>query len=275
MVLNRGRKQKVAKGRDGRKQGLVRPINNGCARDNQTCRRVAAREHGCDGNYYATVAEKTPTCSPPHVADPKTGKSEHLYCANVDVRRLSRLVLASAPSFRRVNGQTKSLLPRQARPFPHWTTLSRLPSRSPHRTRIRFSASQRKDAPPSSNYRYLLGVPQSPCDIRFLSSTVAHSMMMEEQAPGLTLPPFGDPTFAPALFSLVRDAAPLNAPVDPVIIQAVLLCLIAGNKHLILRTAPEDVSIAAKAAVAVSPTIFFHSESYPTTNPHALEVLSP
>ena len=87
--------------------------------------------------------------------------------------------------------------------------------------------------------------------------------MMEEQAPGLTLPPFGDQTFAPALFSLVRDAAPLNAPVDPVIIQAVLLCLIAGNKHLILRTAPEDVSIAAKAAVAVSPTIFFHSEKLP------------
>ncbi|KAI4523469.1 hypothetical protein K525DRAFT_236804 [Schizophyllum commune Loenen D] len=80
--------------------------------------------------------------------------------------------------------------------------------------------------------------------------------MMEELAPGLTLPPFGDPTFAPALFSLVRDAAPLNAPVDPVIIQAILLCLICGNKHLILRTAPEDVAIAAKAAVATLSAIF-------------------
>ncbi|KAL1745708.1 hypothetical protein HDZ31DRAFT_62912 [Schizophyllum fasciatum] len=79
---------------------------------------------------------------------------------------------------------------------------------------------------------------------------------MGEHPPGLTLPPFGDPTFAPALFSLIRDAAPLNAPVDPVIIQSILLCLITGNKHLILRTSPEDVAVAAKAAVATLSAIF-------------------
>ncbi|TRM69373.1 hypothetical protein BD626DRAFT_473855 [Schizophyllum amplum] len=79
-------------------------------------------------------------------------------------------------------------------------------------------------------------------------------MDVQQSAP--TLPPFGDPAFAPALFSLIRDAAPLNAPVDPVLIQSILLCLVAGDKHLIFRTALEDVSATAKAALVTLSAIF-------------------
>lgn len=63
----------------------------------------------------------------------------------------------------------------------------------------------------------------------------------------------GTQAFLPALLAYIRNvAAPASLPLDHVIFQSILLCLIAGDKHLILRTPEEDVGLVVRLAVWVS-----------------------
>jgi hypothetical protein len=68
------------------------------------------------------------------------------------------------------------------------------------------------------------------------------------------LPTPGTPPFFPALLASIRAAAP-GLPLDPVVLQALLLCLLAGDKNLILRTREEDVSSVSKLAASVSKSL--------------------
>jgi hypothetical protein len=61
----------------------------------------------------------------------------------------------------------------------------------------------------------------------------------------------GTPTFFPALLAHVRDLAPPSLPLDPVVFQSILLCLIAGEKHLLLRAQAKDVRLVVKLAFLV------------------------
>ncbi|KAJ7772693.1 hypothetical protein DFH07DRAFT_700500, partial [Mycena maculata] len=61
----------------------------------------------------------------------------------------------------------------------------------------------------------------------------------------------GTPTFFPALLAHVRDLAPPSLPVDPVVFQSILRCLIAGEKHLLLRAPEQDVRLVVKLAFLV------------------------
>ncbi|KAF9073617.1 hypothetical protein BDP27DRAFT_1417088 [Rhodocollybia butyracea] len=61
----------------------------------------------------------------------------------------------------------------------------------------------------------------------------------------------GTPNFVPLLLNYIRNASP-GLPVEPVILQSLLLCLISGNKHLILRTSEDDVGLVVKLAVKVN-----------------------
>ena len=63
----------------------------------------------------------------------------------------------------------------------------------------------------------------------------------------------GTPAFFPAVLSYIRShvtSAPV--PLDSVIFQSILLCIVAGDKHLILRTPEEDIGLVVKLAVWVS-----------------------
>ncbi|KAF8800210.1 hypothetical protein BYT27DRAFT_7118226 [Phlegmacium glaucopus] len=63
----------------------------------------------------------------------------------------------------------------------------------------------------------------------------------------------GTQAFFPTLLSYIHDvAAPASLPLDHVIFQSILLCLIAGEKHLILRTPEEDVGLVLKLTVWAS-----------------------
>jgi hypothetical protein len=63
----------------------------------------------------------------------------------------------------------------------------------------------------------------------------------------------GTQAFLPALLVHIRGLATTQSlPLDPVIFQSILLCLIAGEKHLILRTAEEDIGLTVKIVVWVS-----------------------
>lgn len=62
----------------------------------------------------------------------------------------------------------------------------------------------------------------------------------------------GSQAFLPALISYIHAvAAPVSLPLDHVIFQSILLCLISGDKHLILRTPEEDVGLVVRLAVWV------------------------
>ena len=65
-----------------------------------------------------------------------------------------------------------------------------------------------------------------------------------------------------------QTALSCGIPVDPVILQTVLLCLVAGQKHLILRTTEDDIGLAAKLVVLVSERLNFLS--HPTAPPPAV-----
>ena len=70
---------------------------------------------------------------------------------------------------------------------------------------------------------------------------------------GLPTHLIGTQAFLPALLSHIRNvAAPASLPLDHVIFQSILLCLIAGDNHLILRTPEEDVGLVVRLAVWVS-----------------------
>lgn len=60
----------------------------------------------------------------------------------------------------------------------------------------------------------------------------------------------GTPSFVPLLLTNARLASG-GLPIEPVLFQSILLCLIAGNKHLILRTVEDDIGLVVKLAVKV------------------------
>ncbi|KAJ6498982.1 hypothetical protein C8R45DRAFT_980564 [Mycena sanguinolenta] len=66
----------------------------------------------------------------------------------------------------------------------------------------------------------------------------------------------GSPTFFPALLAHVRELAPPSLPVDPVVFQSILLCLVSGEKHLLLRSAAKDVRLVVKLAFLTLSSIF-------------------
>src|SRR5437762_3054493 len=80
----------------------------------------------------------------------------------------------------------------------------------------------------------------------------------------------GTPAFFPSLLSRIHSANP-TLPVDSAIVQSILLCLISGDKHLILRTQLEDVSLVLKLATVVSSEFSFPVSSIPrlSSNGHA------
>lgn len=64
-------------------------------------------------------------------------------------------------------------------------------------------------------------------------------------------PPVGTHPFLPALLTHVRATVP-GFPLEPVIIQVLLLCIASGDKNLILRTRDEDVTFVSKLTTLVS-----------------------
>lgn len=85
-------------------------------------------------------------------------------------------------------------------------------------------------------------------------SSVCESVQMPDiSIPAADLLPLaGTPSFFPAILSYVRNCIPGSLPLDPVIFQAVLLCIISGDKHLILHTPEEDIGLVARLSVWVS-----------------------
>lgn len=94
----------------------------------------------------------------------------------------------------------------------------------------------------------------------------------------MTLPPLAPETqpYFSSCLAKIRETHP-DFPLDPVIFQSILLCLIAGGagdcagdaphacKNLILRTGAEDVSLVLNLATMVSfllPVRYNHSAVY-------------
>jgi hypothetical protein len=71
-------------------------------------------------------------------------------------------------------------------------------------------------------------------------------------APQLGIP--GKPDFFASVLRFIRASAP-GFPLDPVIFQSIILSILAGNKHLLLRAKDEDVSIVQSLAALVSNAI--------------------
>lgn len=70
---------------------------------------------------------------------------------------------------------------------------------------------------------------------------------------GLPTHLIGTHAFFPALLAYIRNvAAPASLPLDHVIFQSILLCLIARENHLILRTPEEDVGLVVRLTFWVS-----------------------
>lgn len=68
-------------------------------------------------------------------------------------------------------------------------------------------------------------------------------------APRLGTP--GTPDFFASILEFVRATAP-DVPLDPVIFQAIVLCVMAGNKHVLLRPREEDIAVVQNLAALVS-----------------------
>ncbi|TFK53538.1 hypothetical protein OE88DRAFT_1733444 [Heliocybe sulcata] len=62
--------------------------------------------------------------------------------------------------------------------------------------------------------------------------------------------PPGTVGYFPDLLARLRTAAP-SLPLEPLIFQSLLLCLVAGEKNLILRTQDEDISTVQKIAASI------------------------
>ncbi|KAF8894332.1 hypothetical protein CPB84DRAFT_1640971, partial [Gymnopilus junonius] len=63
----------------------------------------------------------------------------------------------------------------------------------------------------------------------------------------------GTQDFFPALLAYLQSLAnSTSLPLDHVVFQSILLCLIAGDKNLILRAPEEDIGLTIKLVVWVS-----------------------
>jgi hypothetical protein len=75
----------------------------------------------------------------------------------------------------------------------------------------------------------------------------------DQNAPRLGIP--GTPDFFASILEFVRATAP-DVPLDPVIFQAIVLCVMAGNKHVLLRPREEDITVVQNLAALVSNSVF-------------------
>ena len=71
----------------------------------------------------------------------------------------------------------------------------------------------------------------------------------QNNAPQLGVP--GMPDFFASIMRFIRATAPA-VPFDPVIFQSIMLSVMAGNKHVILRAKDEDIAIVQNLAALVS-----------------------
>ncbi|CAA7260665.1 unnamed protein product [Cyclocybe aegerita] len=90
---------------------------------------------------------------------------------------------------------------------------------------------------------------------------------MQQPRPPLDLKLAGTASFLPALLAHIRATHNLNIasspnpglqplPLDNVIFQSILLCLIGQQKHLVLRTPEEDVGLAVKLVLWTLSNVF-------------------
>lgn len=87
------------------------------------------------------------------------------------------------------------------------------------------------------------------------SSVYHHSDLPQNRniVPRLGTP--GTPDFFASLLEFIRATAP-DVPLDPVIFQAIVLCVMAGNKHVMLRPREEDITVVQNLAALVSNFVF-------------------
>ena len=76
-----------------------------------------------------------------------------------------------------------------------------------------------------------------------------HPDLPQNAVPRFGIP--GTPDFFASVLRFVRTTAP-GVPLDPVIFQSIILSIMAGNKHVLLRTKEEDIAIVQNLAVLVS-----------------------
>ncbi|OJA20541.1 hypothetical protein AZE42_01605 [Rhizopogon vesiculosus] len=69
------------------------------------------------------------------------------------------------------------------------------------------------------------------------------------------LPNPGSILFLPSLLAHIRAVAP-GLPLEPIIVQVLLLCVVSGDRNLILRTREEDIGLVSRL-VAISLTSVF------------------
>jgi hypothetical protein len=89
-----------------------------------------------------------------------------------------------------------------------------------------------------------------------MSSAHRDPDLPERTAPRLGIP--GTPDFFASVLTYIRTAAP-GIPLDPVIFQSIMLSVMAGNKHVLLRTRDEDIHIVQNLAALVSNLTLFSS----------------
>ncbi|KAI0268733.1 hypothetical protein BC834DRAFT_866979 [Gloeopeniophorella convolvens] len=80
---------------------------------------------------------------------------------------------------------------------------------------------------------------------------------LQDTLPRLGTP--GTPEFFASLLEYIRATAP-DIPLDPVIFQSIILCIMAGNRHVLLRAKEEDISIVQSLASLILTNVF----GYPT-----------
>ncbi|KAG0700834.1 hypothetical protein DFH29DRAFT_807025 [Suillus ampliporus] len=69
------------------------------------------------------------------------------------------------------------------------------------------------------------------------------------------LPNPGSSLFLPSLLAHIRAAAP-GLPLEPIIIQVLLLCIVSGDRNLILRTREEDIGLVSRLATISLTSVF-------------------
>ncbi|KAF5351873.1 hypothetical protein D9756_007763 [Leucocoprinus leucothites] len=69
----------------------------------------------------------------------------------------------------------------------------------------------------------------------------------------------GDPALLHQIHKAALSAAPAAPPLDQVILQALLTCLVAQDAHLIIRTTEEDVGPVARLVVWILSSVFDYS----------------
>lgn len=81
----------------------------------------------------------------------------------------------------------------------------------------------------------------------------------------------GSSAFLPSLLAYVRNSSSGNLPLDTGIFRAILQCMVAGDKYLILLTPEEDIPLVVRLAVWVSISVLcFHvslHKHHPTSCP--------